>query len=252
VHGRVGYEPDRLACDYRQHNRDSLVLTRGLSAITSFFTRPKLDVNVFKDPLRVGPPGAPEQKRRRVFFQVWNIGKSTAPNCRAVLRLPKIEYRPSSFPPESLPESKNVVFVRSRDGPVEAKISEYLQDNIELEWFRMPGGVNVEYQSTFGKSVDLPPRSSDFFFAGVILVDRVQKNIFNKVGALLTVSANTHESKPGVVELVHQLECLSQGEPMEVRLELSWERESIKTVSHRYRVQVRAFDAVDFTEISDC
>lgn len=65
-------QPCRCVGDSRQHSRNSLVLTRGLSVITQFFSRVKLEVT-------------PNFSVPTLWFRVRNNGKNTATNLRAEL-----------------------------------------------------------------------------------------------------------------------------------------------------------------------
>lgn len=69
-----------MGCDFGEHPSSSLVLTRGLSTVTKFFNRPKLDIDL------IASVDDRLDKRRSivdVYFYVINNGKNTAKDLRA-------------------------------------------------------------------------------------------------------------------------------------------------------------------------
>jgi len=236
AHGHSTCSDNRSVVAHRRASSTHSGSRRGVAwFFTRYIKRPKLEVKVYQE-LATQRNGSPPPKLRRIFFQVRNVGKSKASDCRVELSLPK---RTDSAPPIPVP------------APIETY--DYLRNNIELEWFRYVGGLgDVEDESSLGKSIDISPHPNVFFFAGTILVEKVETSKSIITNAILTIRSNIYESSKLVVTDQRQLRELSHGGSLDLDVKLTWLRDWQETRTLRYRLEVKSFDEVNFTQVSDC
>jgi hypothetical protein len=198
---------------------------------------PSLKVEIYQAVI-VPEQGSPF---KRIYFQVTNTGKSTAPHCRAIIRLPD-EVSPymrslTRFPPDMAAAEKAFETYRSR------------LKNIELDWFKA-GMTPPEDKYCLGKSVDISPHPNDVFLAGTILANKVELGPVHTVNAKLEISVNTPENWPPKGRMWRPLMELYAGDPLEIKTVFTWEKEQMQERTFRWELQVVSFDDIRFTPIS--
>jgi hypothetical protein len=193
---------------------------------------PRLDVQIYES-VQVRKDGSPF---KRIFFQVTNVGKSTASHCRAIIRLPD-QISPYMRSLHRLPHA-----------PKAYETSQRLLANIELDWFKA-GMMEPRDDLCLGKSIDISLHPNDIFLAGTILVDKVELGPVHVVNAALTIGANTPENWSPKGKISRPLIELYGGDPLEITLVISWERQKFENLAFRWQLQVKSFDEILFTPV---
>lgn len=211
-----------------------VVVLTNLGFYWRYLKRPKLEAKVYQSVLASRPTDQGQPERRMIYFQVRNVGKSTASDCRAVLTIPMYDatYR-DSFEKTDLPTS--------------SKTEAHLRKNMRLDWFE--AALSHEDEAIdLGKSIDMPPDPNTFFLAGTIVVHKVDPRRSNpKVNALVTVTWKQFETERTVEKPTILLDESFNGSPLTVDLTLSWLFGYRRTQKYRYRVKVESYEFVYFT-----
>lgn len=224
----------RLAGTSGQHPRNSLVLTRGLSVVTQFFMRPKLDV---KEPIINSIKKDNQVVRKEIYLAVRNKGKTAAAHCRALLIFPG--FGPQFNPPPIM------------------KMMFQSYHHIRLDWFE-PSTIAYGFGSAVplspenaSKEVDIFPDPEHVLYAGTIWMD--------SDGVARVQTTDTIQSEPAqMVKMINPLQVVSasgkprpipRGSTIDVTVEFSGEPAQVKTVCKKYRLDTRSFDSFSMTEI---
>jgi len=177
---------------------------------------------------------------RRIYFQVKNNGKSTAPRCRAIIRLPEVSAHGRSLtrlPPRIPPGVKGF----------EAR-GKRLND-IELDWFRAEIAP-PEDEHSLGKSVDISPHPNDVQFAGTIVAKKVEVGPVHRVNAKLEILVNTPENWPAKGIISRPLMELYAGDPLEIKTVLTWQNERVQEKTFSWELRVVSFDDIRFIQVN--
>jgi hypothetical protein len=215
-----------------QYSRDSLVLTRGLSVVTQFLMRPKLDV---KEPIINSIRKNNQVVRKEIYLGVANKGKTTAKQCRALLIFP-------GFGPQFNP-------------PSIAKMMLQRYHHICLDWFE-PSTMAYGLESavplapeTASKEVDIFPDPEHVFYAGTIWMD--------SDGVAQVQTTDTIRGQPAqMVKMINPMQVvhadgtpgpIPAGSMIDVTVEFSGEPAQVKSVCKKYRLDTRSFETFSMT-----
>jgi hypothetical protein len=196
--------------------------------------RPKLEVKAYET-MPLQEIGKPPPRHKAIYFQVRNVGKSEASDCRVVLTAPwamEGEVPPSLAP--TLPTA------------IETEV--HLTKNMRLDWYEAAWG-HEEEATSLGKSIDIPPDPNSFFLAGAISVNKVNIGDLDTDMVVTWKQFETEKTEVTQMRTLSQLRKGGIGNPMEVSLTLSWQYDGRKTQAHRYRVHIRSFEEINFDEI---
>jgi hypothetical protein len=208
--------------------------------------RPKIEVNKYET-IAIPETGKPPPSLKKIYFQVRNVGKNPAEDCRAVLTIPS-RLRHGAKVDQSLPTEIFQILQQKA-----FQTQRYLMNNMRLEWYEEVELTSHDKEPIcLGKSIEMPADPTSFFYAGTILVSRspesIRETMKMEVDAFLIVELRIFETDKAPKKQIPLYE-LFDGSSTELELTVSWQYDGRKTQTRRYHVQVESFERINFDEI---